>query len=118
MQKRRFDYYCIKGVFFNIFTCQAIFTYLCILVDNEFVSEIEAVRRERLTIRELFPISSHVISTVTLRIFKQVHPVLRTPRMPRYKKYQIRHIESWKVAKCGDVISESGSEKVAKGRLR
>ena len=31
------------------------------------------------TISDSFPISSHVAYNVSLRIFKHVHPVLRTP---------------------------------------
>ena len=55
------------------------------------------------TICELFPIFSHLTSvTVTLRIFKHVHSKLRTrdARIPRDN--QIKHMESWEVAKFGD----------------
>ena len=38
----------------------------------------DRIRKNVSTIRELYPISNHVTSTVTLRIFKHVHPLLLT----------------------------------------
>ena len=55
------------------------------------------------TIRELFPISSHVTVSVTLRIFKHVHPILRTPTQECRVKIKFK---SWEFAfgAFGDVL--------------
>ena len=40
--------------------------------------QVPRIKKNVSKIRELFPISGHVTSTVTLGIFKQVHPILRS----------------------------------------